>query len=79
MQLSIFFASLLGEHSELCDLKSSGIVCERKFEKSVIYKLFKIVEKSFILECFIIYLKKKNTRVDETIIFVTIKKLTGSF
>lgn len=25
-----------------------------------------------------IYLKK-NTRVDETIIFVTIKKLTGSF
>lgn len=23
--------------------------------------------------------KKKNTRVDETIIFVTIKKLTGSF
>lgn len=60
MQLSIFFASLLGEHSELCDLKSSGIVCERKFEKSVIYKLFKIVEKSFILECFIIYLKKKK-------------------
>lgn len=26
-----------------------------------------------------IFKKKKNTRVDETIIFVTIKKLTGSF
>lgn len=76
MQLSIFFASLLGEHSELCDLKSSGIVCERKFEKSVIYKLLKKVLFSNVL----LYIKKKkNTRVDETIIFVTIKKLTGSF